>query len=257
MLKNWIKYFFFKCGYTIIPNSALPFYFSKKYRTEISFWKSMYTEFVRWYNGDLKELYQEPSPLEEQKIKIFNSPINAILTWQDIHQKVKYRQDLLLNTNKFEGLNLLDIGSGPFPSALVFEKCELFCLDPLLPLYIEVGYPIHVYEPRVHFVYGFSEKMPFEDNFFDAIISVNALDHVDDFALTSIEIKRVLKPEGKVRFHLHYHLKTITEPLELNDAIVKETFSWCTGFKKIHESKMKRGYSATDKNELFTIWSNF
>ena len=35
--------------------------------------------------------------------------------------------------------------------------------------------------------------MPFEDGFFDAVISVNAIDHVNDFAETAKEIKRVLK----------------------------------------------------------------
>ena len=122
---------------------------------------------------------------------------------------------------------------------------------------MDAGFPIHIYESRARFVYGFAEKMPFENHFFDAVISVNALDHVADFKLTVNEIKRVLKPGGKVRLHLHFHNKTITEPLELNDSIVSEAFYWCEGFRKIDESKSKRGYSITKADEIFSLWSNF
>ena len=122
---------------------------------------------------------------------------------------------------------------------------------------MEAGFPIHIYESRAKFVYGFSENMPFPDNYFDAIISVNALDHVDDFNLTSNEIQRVLKPGGKLRFHLHYHLKTPTEPLELNDEIVINAFKWADNFKKISESKSKRGSLVEDLSESYTLWSNF
>ena len=130
-------------------------------------------------------------------------------------------------------------------------------MDPLLPLYIEAGYPIHIYENRAKFVYGFSEKMPFEDNFFDAVISANALDHVDDFYLTAAEIKRVLKPQGKLRLHLHFHTPTIMEPLQINDSIVTKAFAWCDGFKKISETKTKRGTTLNDHRESFSLWSNF
>ena len=31
----------------------------------------------------------------------------------------------------------------------------------------------------------------------------------------------------------------------------------CNGFKKISESKLKRGSVITDSNESYTVWSNF
>jgi SAM-dependent methyltransferase len=76
--------------------------------------------------------------------------------------------------------------------------------------------------------------MPFENHFFDAVISVNAIDHVDDFFKTASEIIRVLKPNGKIRLHVHYHIKTQTEPLELNDTIVENAFRGIQNFKKIN-----------------------
>ena len=207
-------------------------YSNKKYNAEIQFWKDILISYVDWYNGKIKELYGEPSPTEEEKIKAHTIEYSAILTWQAAHQRKKYLEDLHLPATVFQNMKVLDVGSGPHPSALAFSNCEIFCLDPLLPVYMQTGFPIHIYESRTRFVYGYSEKMPFENSFFDAIISVNAMDHVDDFYLTANEIKRVLKPGGMLRFHLHFHPKTVTEPLELNDAIVSEAFKCVTGLKK-------------------------
>lgn len=99
--------------------------------------------------------------------------------------------------------------------------------------------------------------MPFPDNFFDAVISVNAIDHVDDFEQTSKEIERVLKPSGKIRLHIHYHKKTSTEPLELSDKIVGDAFSWCKNFRKVGESFQSRGYELINEDEKYVLWSNF
>jgi ubiquinone/menaquinone biosynthesis C-methylase UbiE len=256
-VRRTIKKLLGKFDLAIVRESQMPFYFKEKYSAEIRFWKRTFLEYIEWYDGKKDKLYGEPSPSDQDRIVSFRKEYSAIKTWENVHQRVKYQEDLKLTEKAFEGMNILDIGSGPHPSALGFLNCNIYCLDPLLPLYMLAGFPQHIYEPRVRFVSGFSENMPFEDNFFDAIISVNALDHVDDFQLTANEIKRVLKPNGKLRFHLHYHQKTIAEPLELNDIIVQNAFTWCKNFRKIYESKRKRGSEVNDPNELYTLWSNF
>ena len=76
-------------------------------------------------------------------------------------------------------MKVLDVGSGPFPSALCFQGCDIYNLDPLMDKYIAAGYPLHCYESRARFVQAKAEAIPFEDGFFDAVISVNAIDHVD------------------------------------------------------------------------------
>ena len=45
---------------------------------------------------------------------------------------------------------------------------------------------------------GVAEDMPFPRSF-DGLVSVNALDHVDDFEGTASEIRRVLKEDAVVR----------------------------------------------------------
>ena len=47
-------------------------------------------------------------------------------------------------------------------------------------------------------VHGFAEKIPFPNGFFNKIIIVDALHHFQDLESAIIEIKRVLKDDGKI-----------------------------------------------------------
>jgi len=221
----------------------------------LNFWKREIENYLKWFNGELKLHYLTPSPSDDQKVKAACVEHGAMLTWLKLHQEPKYLDDLMLDKMAFSGLRILDIGSGPLPSAQAFEDCEIYCLDPLLPEYAKLGYP-SCYGDRVKFTSGFSEKMPLKDNFFDAVISVNAIDHVDDIYKTALEIKRVLKPDGKIRIHAHYHKKTTTEPLELNDKVMGRAFNWCKNFRRVKESTTKRG-SVAPNGEIYVLWSNF
>lgn len=245
------------CDLELSRKSTLPIYANEKYRSEIRFWKRTLKDYSAWYAGELSILYGEPPPKDSDKVTVFSNDFNPIVTWELAHQRKKYLEDLKLDAHVFAGMNILDVGSGPHPSALAFTNCQVYSLDPLLPLYMQAGFPIHIYEDRLKFVFGFSEKIPFGDNFFDAVISVNAIDHVDDFSLTANEIKRVLRPDGLLRLHIHYHIKTKSEPLELNDDIVQKAFEGLKGFVKISESKNKWGSRVNDEDELYTLWSNF
>lgn len=227
-----------------------------KYDFETEFWQDMIGKYVDWYRGDIRSLYGEKTPAKKEKVKAQTLELSAILTWEKIHQFRKYLEDLDLNENSFGKIKLLDIGSGPHSSALAFKNVELFCLDPLWPKYLSLGFPTF-HNNRARIVNSFAETTPFDKNFFDAIISVNALDHVDDFEKTAIEIKRILKPGGKLRFHLHYHQPTKTEPLVLDDDRVKKAFNWSRKFKKINESTSKRGHKLDNPQEKYCLWSNF
>jgi SAM-dependent methyltransferase len=228
-----------------------------KHHAMLQFREHILVQYEKWYDGIIGQLYEEPSPTEEQKVKVGTHRENAILTWAKLHQEKKYIEDLQLDEYAFRGMKILDVGSGPIPSALAFKECNVFCLDPLVPEFYKLGYPFWHYDSRAKFIYGYSESMPFPNNYFDGVISVNAIDHVDDFLKTSLEIKRVIKQNGKLRLHIHYHLKTKLEPIELSDPIVLSAFSWCEGFKKINASKKKRGTTLNNDNELFAVWSNF
>lgn len=68
------------------------------------------------------------------------------------------------------------------------------------------------------------ESMSYVDSYFDAVISVNALDHVDDFRQVASEIYRAVKVGGKIFFEVEYHAPTVNEPQHLNDATVIDSF---------------------------------
>ena len=114
-----------------------------------------------------------------------------------------------------------------------------------------MGYPLEVYEADTNFVNCKSERMPFDDDFFDVIISRNALDHVDNFEETGAEIKRVLRSEGALYLLINYHKPTRTEPQSLSDAEVIQVFG-DLGIKKVYETEGLWGFSEGKT----VLWSN-
>ena len=227
----------------------------RKRESELNFWQQEIAKYQLWLLGELKCLYRTPCPRAEQKVAAPNVKDASVLTWHKLHQEAKYLMDLKLGPDAFQGKRVLDVGSGPIPSATCFKDIQLYCLDPLLPDYVKAGFPLHYYE-NVHFVHGSSENMPLPDAFFDAVIAVNSIDHVDDIQKTAKEIQRVLKPGGLLRMHVHYHRATITEPLEFDDAKVADLFSWCSNFRKLGVNSQNFGVDLPP-DEKFVLWSNF
>lgn len=227
---------------------------TEKQDVEVRFWRNELQKYIEWSDGTIKEIYGNPTPAV--LIPAYTKKLSALLTFFETHQIKKYMRDLQLEETAFLNKKVLDVGSGPFPSALCFKDAEVFCLDPLFDRYLAAGFPIHCYEQRARFVHAFAEAIPFEDNFFDAVISVNAIDHVDDFYKTAQELKRVLKPDGRFRMHVHYHPKTIAEPIELNDEIFLECYSWVSGLRKLSESTHKTGSNLSSNKESYVLWGN-
>ena len=112
-----------------------------KNEKELAFWKSTINQLIQWYNGDL-QLYGTNSPTDELKIDSHIEAYSAILTWHKLHQEPKYLSDLMLNSDSFQNLKVLDVGSGPIPSATVFRGATIYSLDHLMSDYMKVGYPL-------------------------------------------------------------------------------------------------------------------
>ena len=62
-LKKLVKIFKVKFS----KKSKLPFYSQEKYLAEISFWRQILKSYVKWYQGEIEELYQEKSPRRIKK----------------------------------------------------------------------------------------------------------------------------------------------------------------------------------------------
>ena len=218
---------------------------------ETGYWQNNAEKMVRWYRGEM-DYRGFSAPEESERETRFDERKNAIMTYIAAEtRKATYRHDLFLPRDSMKGKRVADIGSGPMPTLDVFSECERYCIDHLIDDYRNLGYPLEEYEEGTTFVHCKSEDMPFGADFFDAVISRNALDHVDDFSASCREILRVLKPDGWLHIQLHYHDPTATEPQKLDDTLVEELLE-STGIRKIHMMKEAWGF----KGGTTVVWSN-
>jgi SAM-dependent methyltransferase len=223
---------------------------------ELRFWAKEIRAIVDWYLGRVSQYWSIPAPTAELKVSQFDLTRNAILTWANASLDY-YPRHLLLPTDSFTGGVILDIGCGPIPHAQAFTGCQVCNLDPLVSEYRKLGFPLELHSPRLTFVSSRAEQMPFETASFDAVISVNAIDHVDDFEATAWEIARVLRPGGVLRFEAHYHQPTSLEPWSLSDEIILRHFA-PLGVNKVHERPYREvdSESETQQGEMLTIWAS-
>jgi len=104
--------------------------------------------------------------------------------------------------------NVLDIGSGPMGGILNFiESKSKTSIDPLNSEYLK--YFKDFYNPNIDYVTGVGEKMPFKNDTFDLVTSVNALDHCEDPEKVLIETKRVLGKSGYLALSFCINLSII------------------------------------------------
>jgi len=225
-----------------------------KHLSELGWWERELARYVAWYEGK-HDLYGVPPPdLDEAKVR---PTIEASACVTFLAQTLdRYPSDLKIGRTHFAGKTLLDLGCGPLPWSIAFDECRIVALDPLIDRYEAAGFPMHEFTNRVTFVRGFAEDMPFPASSFDALIAVNSIDHVDDFARTTEEIKRVLKPDGIVRMEVLYHPPTRLEPQVLSDEKVLAHLGEL-GMAKVSEAVPEGVYRhSDDPGERIVIWAN-
>lgn len=228
---------------------------AKKRRSELQFWSNEALLYQEWFSGKRPLLYKTPSPSQELRERFGNDAQAPMRAWNSLHQIPKYLADLELPVGALRKKIVLDLGSGPFPSAAGLQASRLLCLDALSWEYRKCGYPVQWGED-IEFIAGVTEAIPLARNSVDAVISVNALDHVDDIQLTAQEIHRVLRPGGWLRFHLHFHAPTVCEPVAFTDTMVDALFSWAPDLQL--RTVTRQNFSTTlPESECFKLWSNF
>jgi len=196
---------------------------SFKEASELTFWRRELGIILRWMDGTPHPDGTVSWPLEDGKVMDPDPVVNAMLTWMKV-KCPRYPARLGLPADHFRGCRVLDVGCGPIPIALGFTDCDMYGIDPLASGYRRLGFPLDHFIGRMTYLQGSAEKIPVEDSFFDAVISVNALDHVDDFPAAAREIDRVLRPGGKLVFEANVHPPTICEPWHLDEETVRRHF---------------------------------
>ncbi len=221
-----------------------------KYDEEKRFWKDEISFYVRWFHGNIKELYGIPCPKQHEKIqRLASEELNAIETWINA-DKWRYCKRLHVEPTYFSGKKVLEVGSGPLGLSRFFAGAEVHYLDPLHAWYWHCGYR------KV----GYSIEARIEDcmhHRYDAVISVNAIDHVDQFEDAINACEMMCDIDGEIRMDIHYHAPTVTEPHVLNDEIVAAAFKKFD-MKKIAENPSRVFYprGTHPDSDRFAVWSN-
>src|ERR1041385_1485267 len=122
-----------------------------KPNSETKHWVGMIDRVKKWYSGE--EPFVFPFPKETEKEHGHGLERDALLTYIRVEtERATYLHDLGLCRNSFLGLKVGDIGSGPFPTLLVFDGCERYCIDPLLDAYRWFGFPFEEFESEIHYI---------------------------------------------------------------------------------------------------------
>ncbi len=112
--------------------------------------------------------------------------------------------------NKIKVGTMLDHGCASGATMMAWRNAgwKTYGIDPHIP---SVNYGIKKYNLNIK--PNFGEKLDFEENFFDLILSLGSLEHSYDIDKTLKEIRRVLKVNGKIIIRWRSD-KLIGSPLE-------------------------------------------
>lgn len=103
-----------------------------------------------------------------------------------------YLQIFKENIKITDKTKILEIGCGPDGMINYIEGGEKYGLDPLMD-YFTKNFKM---SDKVKWIKAMGEHIPFEDNYFDVVVSTNVLDHVFNPDSFLKEIRRTLKPKG-------------------------------------------------------------
>jgi ubiquinone/menaquinone biosynthesis C-methylase UbiE len=114
-----------------------------------------------------------------------------------------------------DGLNVLDIGCGTGNYTDLFQKItqtrgyQVCGLEPSVGMLSRA----RAKNSQISFQQGVGAEIPWADNFFDFIYMTDVIHHVPDIRKMFAEIRRVLRPQGKVCIVTQSHAQIEVRPI--------------------------------------------
>lgn len=151
-----------------------------------------------------------------------------------------YYEEADLPPGMFDGKVVLDVGGGP-TSGLYHSPFMLaarrIVLDPLAHEFqqmIRDDYNHYRNRKDAEEVAGYAEAIPFADRTVDCVISFNSLDHWVDWQQGIREIRRVIRPGGKMFLYVNLGRPSETpgHPHDIDLATIGWICQW--GFKMLY-----------------------
>ena len=150
---------------------------------------------------------------------------NTKLDFDEIYQN-RYGLELILNeiSKMPQNIKILDAGCG---NCSLLKEIKNAGYENLSGVDLSPSRVINNRKYIKNLYFGFCEEMPIADESQDVVILTEVLEHVCDLKKALSEVRRVLKPNGKVFFQVPYkNMVDCTNHLRL---FSKETFSFWTG----------------------------
>jgi len=168
--------------------------------------------------------------------------------WRDLYFQL-YCHFLCIDKDYFKNKILMDIGCGPHGVLDYFDAKFKIGIDPLVDFYKkELGLSNSI--SNKYIACG-GEDIPLPDESVDAIMSRNALDHVDNVEGTFKEIHRLLKKDGEVVFAINYQYEpTVCEPHVLTDETIDNLLKNLFNYKIIKKYPAYYDAKIGDKNQF-------
>ncbi len=163
----------------------------------------------------------------------------------------------ILNKIKMaKNLKVLDIGSGlGFPCIEIAQRLGessfVYGIDPWKEAIGRADLKIKKYGLKnIKIIDGFSEKLPFENSYFDLIVSNNGINNVQDISKTFSECRRVSKPGAQFVFTMNLEGTMMEFYKILKDVLEKRKMD--PAIKKMHEHIYHKRKPLVEMKKLVT-----